>query len=118
MDLRERIVLARQAGESVLSVSQRFGVCTKTVRTYQSRASKGQLEPRPRPGKAPRLRPEHEEAFVAMVAEKSDWTVDGLSLEWERRSGVLLPRSTLHDHLKRLGARYKKRVAWPKNAAR
>lgn len=118
MDLRERIVSARQAGESVVSVAQRFGVCTKTVRAYQSRASKGQLCPRPIPGKAARLRPEQEEAFVAMVQEKSDWTVEQLSLEWERRSGVLLPRSTLHDHLQRLGARYKKRVELPKNAAR
>lgn len=118
MDLRERIVLARQAGESVVSVAQRFGVCSKTVRAYQSRASKGQLEPRPIPGKAPRLRPEQEAAFVAMVEEKSGWTVEQLSLEWERRCGVLLPRSTLHDHLKRLGGRYKKRVELPKSAAR
>ncbi len=91
MDLRERIVLARESGESVVSVAQRFGVCTKTVRAYQSLASKGQLSPRPIPGKAPRLRPEQEAAFVAMVADKSDWTVEQLSLEWQRRSGVLLP---------------------------
>lgn len=118
MDLRERIVLARESGESVVSVAQRFGVCTKTVRAYQSLASKGQLSPRPIPGKAARLRPEQEAAFVAMVEEKSDWTVEQLSLEWERRSGVLLPRSTLHDHMKRLGARFKKRVALPKSVAR
>jgi transposase len=122
MDLRERIVLARESGESVVSVAQRFGVCTKTVRAYQSLASKGQLSPRPIPGKAARLRPEQEAAFVAMVEEQSDWTLDWtveqLSLEWERRSGVLLPRSTLHDHMKRLGARFKKRVALPKSVAR
>jgi transposase len=118
MDLRERIVLARESGESVVSVAQRFGVCTKTVRAYQSLASKGQLSPRPIPGKAARLRPEQEAAFVAMVEEQSDWTVEQLSLEWERRRGVLLPRSTLHDHMKRLGARFKKRVALPKSVAR
>ena len=118
MDLRERIVSARLAGESVASVAQRFGVCTKTVRAYQARAAQGQLSPRPRPGKAPRLLPEHEAAFVAMVEQSSDWTVVALSEEWQKRSGVLLPRSTLHDHLKRLGARYKKRVASPKSGAR
>ncbi len=56
MDLRERIVAARGAGESVVSVSQRFGVCTKMVRAYQARAKVGQLAPLPRPGKASRLR--------------------------------------------------------------
>ncbi len=53
-----------------------------------------------------------------MVKEKRDWSVDELCVEWEKRSGVLLPRSTLHDHLKRLGARYKKRAALPKNGVR
>ena len=57
MDLRERIVAARGAGESVVSVSQRFGVCTKTVRAYEALAKAGRLAPLPRPGKAPRLQP-------------------------------------------------------------
>lgn len=43
-----------------------------------------------------------------MVQEKRDWTIDQLCVEWERRSGVLLSRSTLHDHLLRLKGRYKK----------
>ena len=118
MDLRERIVTARCAGESVVSVSQRFGVCTKTVRAYEARAKAGQLAPLPRPGKAPRLRVEEEAAFVSMVQEKSNWTVAALSEEWHKRTGVFLPSSTLHDHLKRLGARYKKRVASPSSAAK
>lgn len=118
MDLRERIVAARLAGESVVSVAQRFGVCTKTVRAYVSRAAAGQLAARPRPGKAPHLRPEQEAAFVSMVQETSDWTIDALCQEWEARSGQVLARSTLHDHLKRLGGRYKKRAASPANAAK
>ena len=118
MDLRERIVAARGAGESVVSVSQRLGVCTKTVRAYEARAKVGRLAPLPRPGKAPRLQPAQEAAFVAMVQETTSWTIVALSQEWERRTGVALLSSTLHDHLKRLGARYKKRVASPKNAAK
>jgi len=118
MDLRERIVAACAQGESQVWVAQRFGVCNQTVSAYVGRAGRGQLAPLPIPGRAPRLRPEQEGAFVAMVGEKSDWTLEQLSLEWERRSGVLLPRSTLHDHMKRLGARFKKRVASPRNAAR
>lgn len=118
MDLRERIVAACARGESQVQVAQRFGVCSQTVSAYVGRAARGQLAPRPLPGRAPRLRPEQEEAFVAMLEETSGWTVEQLSLEWERRSGVLLPRSTLHDHLRRLGGRYKKRAALRPSVAR
>ena len=102
----------------MVRVSQRFGICTKTVRVYEARAKAGQLAPLPRPGRAPRLQPAQEAAFIAMVQETTSWTIVALSQEWERRTGVALPSSTLHDHLKRLGARYKKRVASPKNAAK
>lgn len=108
MDLRERIVAACAGGASQVSVAQRFGVCSKTVQRYVARAARGELAPRPLPGRAPRLGAEQEEAFVSMVAQTSDWTVDALCVEWEKRSGVLLPRSTLHDALKRHKGRFKK----------
>lgn len=80
---------ARAAGESVESVAQQFGVCSKTVRIYHKRASQGELQPRPRPGKVPLLAPEQEAAFLSMVGEKPDWTVDqlcDLSLnKWRRK---------------------------------
>lgn len=109
MDLRERIVAACAEGASQLSVAQRFGVCSKTVQRYVARAARGELAPFPLPGPAPRLRPDQEGAFVSMVEERSDWTIDQLCVAWEERSGVLLPRSTLHDHLRRLKGRYKKK---------
>ncbi|BCM93553.1 hypothetical protein IAD21_05444 [Abditibacteriota bacterium] len=118
MDLRERIVAALGEGASVVSVAERFGVCDRTVRRYRKRAQAGSLAPLPIPGRAPRLRAEQEEAFVSMVEEKSDWTIEQLSQEWDRRTGVFLPSSTLHDHLKRLGGRYKKRVASPVSATK
>ncbi len=118
MDLPSRIVAACLAGERVVAVAQRFGVGERTVRSYRARAAAGELAPRPVPGKPARLRAEQEAEFVAMVAQKPDWTLEQLSQEWQTRSGVLLPRSTLYDHLKRLGGRYKKRVVWPGNAAR
>jgi len=118
MDLRERIVAACLAGERVVVVAQRFGVGERTVRTYRARAAVGELSPRPLPGKPARLRADQEAELVALVEQKPDWTIEQLSQEWHKRSGVLLPRSTLHDHLKRLGGRYKKRVELPSNAAR
>ena len=117
MDLRERIVQACQAGERASQVAQRFGVSAKTVRHYRTRHAQGALAPRPIPGKPPRLTGQDEAAFLALVSQQSNWTLDSLSREWHARSGVWLPRSTLHDHLRRLGARYKKRVASPKSVA-
>ncbi len=100
-----------EAGERVLSVAARFSVGERTVRTYRKLARAGQLAPRPRPGVAPRLRPEQEGDFVSMLQETPNWTILSLQEEWHKRTGVFLPSSTLHDHLKRLGGRYKKRVA-------
>ncbi len=118
MDLRERIVAALAGGDSLVSVALRFGVCERTVRRYRDRAAVGALAPLPLPGKAPRLRAEQEEDFVAMIQEKSDWTIEQLSQQWQVHSGVFLPSSTLHDHLKRLGGRYKKRVVSPVSATK
>lgn len=118
MDLRERIVTAVAEGATHVSVASRFGVCTKTVQRLVARAARGELAPRPLPGRSPRLPVEDEETFVAMVDEGSDWTIEQLSQEWHKRRGVLLPRSTLHDHLKRLRGRFKKRVVLLKSDVR
>ncbi len=111
MDLRERVVAACEAGQSQVEVARRFGVCTKTVGRYLARAAAGQLAPLPLPGRAPRLDPEQEEAFVSMVQEDPDRTLKLMSEVWQERSGQLLPSSTLHDALKRVGARFKKNTS-------
>lgn len=118
-DLRQRIVSARLSGQRTCDVARVFGVSTSMVRRSLVRHRQGlSLAPGRSPGKAPRLRPEQEAAFIAMVEQKSDWTIEQLSVEWHRRSGVWLPRSTLHDHLQRLGGRFKKRAVSRSNAAR
>lgn len=116
LDLRERIVAARGAGESVESVAERFGVCTKTVRVYQKRAAQGHLAPTPQKGKARRLSAAQHQELRALAQERSDWTLASLSQAWQERTQQVLPSSTLHDALKRAGVTYKKRVASLKNA--
>lgn len=118
-DLRERIVSARLAGQSISQVARTFQVSPASVQKYWRLHQQGlSLAVKRPPGKAPRLHPDQEEAFVSLLQEKSDWTLAQLSQEWHNRTGVLLPRSTMHDHLKRLGARYKKRVVSPRNEVR
>jgi transposase len=81
------------------------------VQRYLKRHQEGELAPRPVPGKTPRVSAAQEPELIALMGERSDWTLESRAAEWERRSGVRLPRSTFHDHLVRLGGRYKKRAA-------
>lgn len=110
MDLRERIVAAREQGESAEEVAHRFSVGVRTVWRYWRRAKDGELAPKRAPGRAPRLRPDQEAAFIAMVQEHPNWTLEQYGQEWQRLTAVFLPKSTLWDHLKRLDGHYKKRV--------
>ncbi len=116
LDLRERIVAARGAGESVERVAERFGVCTKTVRVYEKRAAQGRLAPTPQTGKVCRLSAAQHQELRTLVQQRSDWTLAVLSQAWQERTQQVLPSSTLHDALKRVGVTYKKRVVSPKNA--
>lgn len=118
LDLRERIVGARNLGESVARVAQRFGVCTKTVRVYEKRAAQGRLSATSRPGRACRLSESEHIVLTTLVQERSNWTLASLAEAWQERGGCELPSSTLHDALGRIGMTYKKRVASLKNAAK
>ena len=118
LDLRERIVSACEQGESDVSVAKRFGVCTKTVQRYRRRALEGQLAHIPYRGRAPHLKKEQEAAFIAMVTAHPTWTLKEYGEAWQAQTGVWLPKSTLHEHLVRLGGRFKKRVWSPKSAAK
>ena len=111
MDLRERIVAACAEGATQKSVAQRFGVCAKTVQRYVARAAAGALAPRPLPGRAPRVDEAAQRPLQALVSERPDWTLDSLSAAWTERTRQHLPRSTLHDSLKRAGLSYKKKRA-------
>ncbi len=109
MDLRARIVLACEGGQSQGEVGRRFGVCAKTVGRYVKRAKEGQLAPRPLPGRTRRVGPDQEAALVQLVQEDPDRTLAQMSALWQERSGQLLPSSTLHDALGRLDGRFKKK---------
>jgi transposase len=118
MDLRERIVAVCASGETAASVALRFDVCSRTVQRYVERARRDALVPTAIPGRPPRLAREQEAAFLALVEESPNRTLLQLQEEWQKQSGGFLPSSTLHDCLKRLGGRYKKRVALPAHAVK
>ncbi len=109
MDLRERVVRALVDGASVSEVALRFEVSHDTVERYKKRHECGEdLAPRPRLGRDPRVRVEEQEALRALVQNNPGATIEGMSALWQEQTGQELPRSTMHDHLRRVGARFKK----------
>lgn len=112
MDLRERVVRALVEGASVSEVAQRFEVSHDTVERYKKRHERGEdLAPRPRPGRAPRVGAGEQEALQALVQAHPNATIEGMSALWQEQTGQELPRSTMHDHLRRVGAHFKKNTS-------
>ena len=100
---------ARLSGQGTAEVARSFEVSTTVVRRYMVRHRQGvSLTPGKAPGASPRVSPDQVAAFISMLEENTNWTIDSLVREWERRSGVLLARSTLYGHVKRLRGRFKK----------
>ena len=109
LDLRERIVSACQAGATQVSVAARYEVCPKTVQRLVARAEAGELARAPITGRRARVSAEQEAELVSLLEEGPNWTVDSVCQAWHERTGQLLPRSTMHDAMKRVGARFKKK---------
>lgn len=119
IDLRERIVHAlEREGQTQPQVAARFGVSLSSVQRYaRLRREQGTLEARPLPGRKPAIGKEQEPEFQEILQRSSDWTLESLAQSWQERSGVTVSRSALHQTARRLGYRFKKRVALPGSAA-
>jgi len=63
------------------------------------------LTPRPHPGRAPRVGGQDEVALAALVEAHPSATIEEMRGLWQEQTGVLLPHSTMHDALRRVGVR-------------
>lgn len=111
LDLRERIVAAVAAGWSKLAVSERFGVSRSTVKRYEKRQEQGQLAPSKRPGRQRRLDAKGCEALRQQVEAHHDWTLEQHAEALAKETGTLIKKSSVGNHLKRLGITHKKRAS-------
>lgn len=112
MDLRERIVGALVEGARVQEVANRFCVSHDSVRRLQLKHQRGEsLAPRPRLGRTPRVGSQEAQALRSLLEHNPNATIEEMSALWEQQTGVLLPRSTLHDSLVRVRARFKKNTS-------
>ncbi len=115
MDLRQRIVDARQAGESKLSLSHRFAVGYATVNRYMRQLEQsGSVAPKPHGGGMPRAVDDQGEALLrALLTEKPDLTDAELTQRYHERSGKRASKSSINRALRRMGLTRKKSRSTP-----
>jgi transposase len=114
LDLRQRVLDACQEGQSEKQVAKRFQISLSSVQRYKRAYRQHQtLQPKPFPGRTPKLQEHHKEAFLDLVASRSDWTLQSISQAWQKETGVSLSVSVLSDTCKRWHITLKKRVALP-----
>jgi len=109
-DLRERVLVAVDAGRPVAEIVEWFGVSARSVRRWvQWRRERGGLATRPRSGRPPKIAPAQHPALVAQVAAHSDATLAEHAARWEAATGVAVSPSTLSRLFARLRVTLKKR---------
>jgi transposase len=110
LDLRQRIVAAVEAGESTKEVAERFEVSWSSVKRYYKQwRETGSLEPKPRPGRPPKLTAEELEGLRQQVKEHNDATLAEHCELLLKRRGIRLGISTMWRLIAKLEISYKKK---------
>jgi transposase len=109
-DLRERAVVAVDAGMARSEVARAFGVHLRSLERWLARARRGEsLGDRPRSGRPPGVAPDQRPALAAQVAADPDATLDRHRAAWAAAGGARVSRSAMGRELARLGLTRKKR---------
>lgn len=110
MDLRERVLAARQDGLTQRRIAERFQVSEQTVHAWlRRRREEGTLEPKPHGGGQPPAVDERgAEILEAIVEDENDLTLDEYLVRYHERTGVRMSRSALWRALDRLKITRKK----------
>jgi transposase len=111
-DLRERVLLAEEAGLPPAMAARRFGVGLSTVYLWRQQVrTEGRRCAKPHSGgRAPGIDPAGEAILRALVSERNDRTLDEYREQLAARTGGRrVSRPTLCRTLRRLGLWRKKR---------
>ena len=109
MDLRLRIVRAVERGSSIRAAARRFAVSpSAAIKLMQRVRATGSAAPAHYGGhRRPLLEPYHAD-LEQLVAAMPDITLAELQAELNRRLGIVVGLSTLHNTLRRRGLRHNK----------
>jgi len=100
LDLRQRIVAARGAGQSQGQIAQRLDVSQPTVSRILAQWDQHQdLTPKPKSGRPARISAEQGPQLDALVASRTDWILATLAAAWHQQTGERIGLSTLHRTL-------------------
>jgi len=110
LDLRKRIVDAKQRGTPTSEVAKTFGVGVSTVKRYAATAAREgrSLAPKKRPGSQPKLGDAARRLLEADLEERPAATLPQRRELLSRVAGVSVSDSTVSRVLKRLGWSRKK----------
>jgi transposase len=109
LDLRKKIVEAKERGMSTAEVAQTFGVGASTVKRYAAAAREGSsLAPKKRLGSKPKLNGAARKLLEADLEKRPAATLPERREFLRRAAGVEVSDSTVSRMLKRLGWSRKK----------
>src|ERR687894_435382 len=109
LDLRKKIVEAKQRGTSTSEVARTFGVGVSTVKRYAATAREGRsLTPKKRPGSKPKMDEAAVRLLEADLRERPTATLPQRREFLRRAAGLSVSDSTVSRMLKRLGFSRKK----------
>ena len=111
-DLRERIVAAREKGQSAAEIARLFKVSKRSVERYcKLQAATGGVRPRQRGGYRRSRLEKHDETLRRWIAGQPDLTLAELQARLARKLKVRLGITALWHRLEHLGLSYKKNAA-------
>jgi len=109
LDLRKKIVKAKERGMPTVEVAKTFGVGVSTVKRYAATAREGRpLAPKKRPGSKPKIDEGARRLLEADLEERPAATLPERREFLRRTCGVSVSDSTVSRMLKRLGWTRKK----------
>jgi transposase len=112
IDLRERIVAARERGHSAAEVARLFQLSKRSVERYcKLQATTGSVQPKQRGGYRRSRLEKHDETLRRWIAAQPDLTLAELQQRLARQRKVSLGLTALWHRLNHLGLSYKKNAA-------
>ena len=111
-DLRERVVAARERGQSAAEIARFFQLSKRSVERYcKLMADTGGIQPKQRGGYRRSRLEKHDETLRRWIGDQPDLTLAELQARLARKLKVRLGITALWHGLERLGLSYKKNAA-------
>jgi transposase len=103
-ELKRKIIEALDSGMTKEGAARMLGVDSSTVRFYARREREaGWLDPRERPGPAPKVRPDQRDRLVAQLSAFPSASLREHCALWEQSHGIRLSRMVMSRTIRRLG---------------